>query len=136
MTALMPRFMRALIRRERNYLARGLITLPQLWALAEIAERDGCTMRALALAAQISPSTATSLVDRLTRLGLLRRQRSPRDRRAVLAVITPKGRRTLRHLANEKRRTLARLCRRVSPADRAVFVRVHEQMLAELQADA
>jgi len=43
----------------------------------------------------VHPTSVTSTVDALERLGLLRRTRHPTDRRATLARITPKGRRAI-----------------------------------------
>ena len=43
----------------------------------------------------VHPTSVTSTVDALERLGLLRRIRHPTDRRAMLARITPKGRRAV-----------------------------------------
>lgn len=42
---------------------------------------------------QLSPSTLTSLADRLERDGYIDRQRHPTDRRTVVLALTPKGRR-------------------------------------------
>lgn len=46
---------------------------------------------------QVHPASVTNAVDRLERQGLVERRPHPRDRRAVLAVLTPDG----RHLAAE-----------------------------------
>jgi DNA-binding MarR family transcriptional regulator len=44
---------------------------------------------------QVHPTSVTNAVDRLERDGLVRRVPSERDRRAVLAEITPRGRRVV-----------------------------------------
>jgi len=46
----------------------------------------------------VSLPTATGLVDRLLRDGLVDRRANPDDRRMVLAVITPDGRKLIRHV--------------------------------------
>ena len=66
---LMSQLMRHLMTQDRSYLARGLITLPQLWALHQVAERKTCTMRMLAQALGLKSSTVTGLVDRLVKIG-------------------------------------------------------------------
>lgn len=48
---------------------------------------------------QVHPTSVTNAVDRLEAAGLARRSRSDRDRRAVLAQITPEGRRVVRAAA-------------------------------------
>jgi len=83
--------MRYMMTQDRNYLARGLITLPQLWVLHQVAERQTCTMHMLAQAFGAESSTITGLADRLVKLGLLKAFNSQTDRRVVLAEITPKA---------------------------------------------
>lgn len=48
---------------------------------------------------QVHPTSVTNAVDRLEAAGLVRRRRSDRDRRAVLAEITPEGRRVVQAAA-------------------------------------
>ncbi len=76
----------------------------------------------------ITASAATQLVDRLERRGLLRRTRDPADRRAVVLVITPTGRRTYRATAREVRAMLDAVAGTMSPQGR----RALQQGVAEL----
>ena len=46
---------------------------------------------------RIDPSTMVSLIDQLESAGLAKRRPRPTDRRAREVVITPKGRRALKH---------------------------------------
>ena len=129
---LMPRLMRNLMNRDRNYLVRGLITLPQLWALHQVAECETCPMRRLAQSLGLKSSTVTGLVDRLVKLGLLRRFNSRDDRRVVLGAITSKGRNILEHLHAERRKSIVQMFRHVSPAERAAYLDIVEKILNAL----
>ena len=129
---LMPRLMRHLMTQDRNYLARGLITLPQLWALHEVAERKTCTMCMLAQALGLKSSTVTGLVDRLIKLGLLKRFNSQTDRRVVLAEITPKGRKILEHLDAERHKSVIHMFQHVSQKERAAYLDIIEKILKAL----
>ena len=131
---LMSRLMRHLMTQDRNYLARGLITLPQLWVLHQVAERQTCTMRMLAQALELKSSTATGLVDRLVKLRLLKRFNSQVDRRVVLAEITPKGRKILEHLAAERRKSVMHMFQHVSQKERAAYLDIIEKILKALSA--
>jgi len=56
----------------------------------------------------LSPSGMTSRLDRLEKLGLIERKASPDDRRSLLVVLTPEGKRVVdeavtAHVANETR---------------------------------
>ena len=128
----MHRLTQSQISQERNYLARGLITIPQMLCLHLVAERKTCTMRTLAQALDLKGSTLTGIVDRLVSLGLLRRFNSETDRRAVLAEITPKGREILEHLCAEKRKFIMNLFQRVSPQERAAILEILEKVVQTL----
>ena len=131
---LMPRLMRHLMTQDRNYLARGLITLPQLWALHQVAERKTCTMHMLAQALGLKSSTVTGLVDRLVKLGLLKRFNSQTDRRVVLAEITPKGRKILEHLDADRHKSIIYMFQHVSQKERAAYLDIIEKILKALSA--
>lgn len=131
---LMPQLMRYLMTQDRNYLARGLITMPQLWALHQVAERKTCTMRMLAQALGLKSSTVTGLVDRLLKLGLLKRVNSQTDRRVVLAEITPKGRRIMEHLYAERHQSIIHMFQHVSQKERAAYLDIIEKILKALSA--
>jgi MarR family transcriptional regulator, organic hydroperoxide resistance regulator len=65
------------------------LTASQVVALRELAEP--ITSRELANRMSCEPSNVTFVVDRLERLGLVRRQPHPRDRRAKEIVLTAEG---------------------------------------------
>lgn len=131
---LIPRVMHNQVKQERNYLARGLITLPQLWALRQVAEMGDCSMRMLAQSQGLKASTVTGLVDRLVKLGLLKRFANETDRRAVLAMITPKGRKIMSALHTEHRRSIMRLFQHISPKERAMYLAIIEKICHALSA--
>src|SRR3954471_23522374 len=55
--------------------------------------REGAMQQELGAAMGIDPSTMVALIDALERDGLAKRKPHPRDRRARVVSITPKGRR-------------------------------------------
>src|SRR3954453_1948162 len=57
--------------------------------------REGAMQQELGAAMGIDPSTMVALIDSLESAGLARRKPHPKDRRARMVAITPKGRRTL-----------------------------------------
>jgi MarR family transcriptional regulator, organic hydroperoxide resistance regulator len=59
------------------------LTAPQLWALKTLHHRGAMTVNQLAEALHVHQSSASLLVNRLERRGLVRRSRSPEDRRFV-----------------------------------------------------
>jgi DNA-binding MarR family transcriptional regulator len=63
----------------------------QLWALAVVVERPALTVSELAKALAIHQSTASNLIDKLVRQGLLRRERRDEDQRVVHLHAEAKG---------------------------------------------
>ena len=67
----------------------------QLWALSEIARREGMGVNDLAERMALHQTTASNLTNALVKKGLIRRVRDGSDRRFVHLHITSEGRRTL-----------------------------------------
>ncbi|HBA84302.1 MAG TPA: hypothetical protein DCZ95_09440 [Verrucomicrobia bacterium] len=127
---LMPKMLRLMIREERNYLARGLITLPQLWVMMTVSEQGPCTMQEVAQAINLKASTTTSLVDRLVDMDLVRRRHSTEDRRQVLAELSTKGRKMLEAIREEKQKSVVRLFEPLTEKERAAYLNILEKIMA------
>jgi DNA-binding MarR family transcriptional regulator len=67
----------------------------QLWALAEIARREGMGVNALAERMALHQTTASNLANALVKKGFIRRVRDGSDRRFVHLHVTSDGRRAL-----------------------------------------
>lgn len=94
------------------------VTLPQFRALVVLAGRGTVTVTGLAELLDIHPSTATRLCDRLVRKQLIRRTERSADRREVELALLAKGRRLVDRVHRRRRRDLARISARMSPAER------------------
>ncbi|KCZ94283.1 MarR family winged helix-turn-helix transcriptional regulator [Hyphomonas johnsonii] len=67
------------------------LTAPQLLVLQALARRGREKPSEIARAVSLSQGTITSIVDRLSRAGLVTRQRSETDKRVIDVVISAKG---------------------------------------------
>ncbi|MER5674821.1 MarR family winged helix-turn-helix transcriptional regulator [Pseudonocardia alni] len=75
--------------------AAGLgIGVTEAVALGELHHHGPLSPSALVTRLGIASASVTALLDRLTAAGLIVRERHPTDRRSVLVVLTPRGRRT------------------------------------------
>lgn len=87
------------------------VTVPQHRLLVLLATGGHQTVGALAEQLGVDPSNASRLCDRLQRLGLIERERSESDRRAVDVTLTGAGRELLEtvraHRLREVKRILA-----------------------------
>ena len=63
----------------------------QVWAMAVLARQPGIRVTELAAAMAIHPSTASNLLARAEKAGLVRRERSARDQRGVQLHLTAAG---------------------------------------------
>ena len=132
MITLLPQLIRGFARRESNYLSRGKITLPQLWVMEHLSRRKECPMNELAGFLRISRPAATGLADRLIAQGLVSREGDRADRRIVRVNLTPKGRKILTHIWEQKRRMLVDVFGRLSAQDRARYLAILEQVVEVL----
>jgi DNA-binding MarR family transcriptional regulator len=90
------RITRALDVHSRTLLREYHLTAPQLALLQEVERCGQAPIGSLAKAAFLGAPTATGIVDRLEKQGLVARVRSQSDRRQVLITITAAGRQLLR----------------------------------------
>lgn len=67
----------------------------QIWAMAIMARTPGLRVTELARALAIHPSTASNLLDKLERAGLVQRARSSEDQRVVQLHLTEAGQQVL-----------------------------------------
>jgi MarR family transcriptional regulator, organic hydroperoxide resistance regulator len=79
------------------------LTLAQGRCLRAIARMENCTLGELSQHLDISPSTASPLIDRLVRAGLVRREGDPQDRRTVRLRLSAKGRQMFDRHKEERR---------------------------------
>jgi DNA-binding MarR family transcriptional regulator len=63
----------------------------QIWVLAALRERPGLKVSELAQAMSIHASTASNLLDKIEKSGLVRRERNQEDQRVVRLYLTEAG---------------------------------------------
>lgn len=130
MVELLPKLIRGFARQESNYLSRGKITLPQLWALEYLSRKgEGTPMSELARFLGTSRPAATGLTDRLIGQSLVRREHDRKDRRVVHVAITAKGRGIISHIWEQKRKTITRVFGQIPSSDRAQYLATLERVV-------
>jgi DNA-binding MarR family transcriptional regulator len=90
------RIIRAIDLHSRRLSMISGLTIPQIVALRSIRDMGEVTTGQLATRMSLSQGTASTILDRLERRGLIERYRSSRDRRIVHARLTGEGRKVLR----------------------------------------
>jgi DNA-binding MarR family transcriptional regulator len=104
-------------RREfERHLGASAITAPQAFVLLAVAARDNANLMTLAADTGIDRSTMSDIVRRLVKRGLLTRQRSREDTRAVLVQLTEVGAQALLEIRQALHRSDAAVLA-IVPAD-------------------
>lgn len=107
------------------------LSTQELRVLCAVAEEKCCVMSGLAKAIRLSLSSVTGLVDRLVEKRLVRRDRSPEDRRVVEVALTDEGE-LLGKEALKRRLAYAReLLDALEPAEQESFLALLEKMKAK-----
>jgi DNA-binding MarR family transcriptional regulator len=94
------------------------VTAAQSSVLTTLLDRGPLRMGELAALEGVRMPTATSVVARLVKLGLVERTADPLDRRAVLVDITAQGREQIGELVAERNAHFAALLARLSAEER------------------
>ncbi|MGE5280383.1 MAG: MarR family winged helix-turn-helix transcriptional regulator [Deltaproteobacteria bacterium] len=121
---IMPALLRSMHKIQSDAVMRGHITVPQFLVLEFVIRRGELKMGDVARELRVSTPAATGLVNRMHRLGMVARRYDPKDRRIIRIVATPKGRRMVHTLFAERRRMIARLFGRLTPMDRAAYLKI------------
>jgi DNA-binding MarR family transcriptional regulator len=98
------------------------VTLPQYRTLVVLAARGPQRAAEVAVELGVTPSTATRMCDRLVRKSLIRRTRTPSDRRAVRLILTPTGRALVDEVTRRRREELNRIVAAIPARDHAALV--------------
>jgi DNA-binding MarR family transcriptional regulator len=109
------------------------LTLSQLRVLYMLQAGPGTPAGAVAAQLKVRPSTATGVVDRLVRDGLVRRERDDLDRRRVRIWLTERGMRVINELRARNRAQIWKIFRNFSEQDLADIDRTFNLLTSEAE---
>jgi len=98
------------------------ITPVQYGLLTSLAENPDMDQNSLGRELGIDRTNVADVLNRLTRRGLIERNRSKEDKRMVLARLTPEGERVTREMYMAMQRAQLRLLEPLPPAERTAFL--------------
>lgn len=110
------------------------LTVTQLRVLFLLREAPGMPAGALAENLRVTPPTVTGLVDRLVRMGVVKREEDPKDRRLVRNVLTEQGEEALGEVEREGRAFLTQIFERISAGQLSCLVDSLEALVAAADA--
>jgi DNA-binding MarR family transcriptional regulator len=115
------------------------ITMAQAKVLFVLTAAGELRMSELAARLQISPSSASELIDRLVELRLVRRTDDPTDRRQVVVTTTPEAHELLERFRDLNQRQLRQLLAHLDASELAVVdqsIEILGRAIARLRAES
>ena len=109
-------------------LARGKVSFPQYFLLGYLALQKNLTMTAIAAKMGHTTAAATGLVDRLEKLGYVRRTHASDDRRKIEVQITPAGLCLVAQIREDMVTSLSGMMRLLTPDEQRAWVQVYEKI--------
>jgi DNA-binding MarR family transcriptional regulator len=113
-------------------LARGKVSFPQYFLLGYLALQKHLTMSEIAAKMGHTTAAATGLVDRLEKLGYVRRTHASDDRRKIEVQITPAGLCLVAQIREDMVTSLRKMMNLLSPAEQRAWVQVYEKIFASM----
>jgi len=112
------------------------LTMPQCNVLTVVRERQAVTIKDLAEALQVSPPSASAMVDRLVDLGMVRREQSRVDRREVLVRISKQGEEAIDSFEAEMLVTIREILEQVGPETAQTWCDVYKRIRCVLDEES
>jgi len=114
-------------------LNRGNVSFPQYFLLGFLAQKGELTMTEIAKKMGHSTAAATGLVDRLEKLGHVKRGHARDDRRKILVQITQSGLRIVGEVRDDMVNNLLKMMEQLEPNEQRSWVQIYEKIFAYCQ---
>ena len=116
--------------RQFNFLKSNLgsLNLKEVSVLMLIGERGTSNMRSIAASMNMALSTATSVIDRMVKGQLVKRERTDNDRRVVLVSLTGKGKELTAMMQEESISIYAAMLRRLNENEQSTLIELFTKM--------
>jgi len=110
-------------------LVKGRLSFPQFLLLSFLVQDESpVTMTEISRRMQHTTAAATGLVDRLEKLGLIRRQQGPKDRRKVFVSISAKGVELVQEIRQDMVKNLLQLMGYLDESEQASWLTIYEKI--------
>lgn len=130
----MRRIIRSVDLYSKELAAKARITSPQLVCLLTLAEKGAMTATTISREVFLSPSTIVGILDRLEDKGLVKRERTSKDRRVVTVSVTEAGRELARSAPSPLQDTLTEALRTLPLAEQLDIATSLERVVSLMEA--
>ena len=107
-----------------NFLSKTNITSAQMIMLVSIHDHGRCKLKTLAKERNISPPTATGLIDRLVKAGYVKRESDPEDRRVVIVSLTKKGQKNVQDFLDTVKSRWKNILTHLNPKEQEQYLNI------------
>lgn len=129
------RITRAIDLHSKQLVKRAGLTVPQLLVMQAIRRGGKQSIGAIAADVSLSQATVTTVLDRLERGGLVRRERSDQDRRVVSACLTLDGQAKLEEAPEPMQTNFMREFARLESWERHMLTAALERVASMMDAE-
>jgi len=109
-------------------LSRGKVSFPQFFLLGHLCTQGPSGMSCIATLMDHSMPAATGLVQRLEKLGYVKRSADKEDRRKVLVQATTKGSRLVEGIRQEMAANLEKVMERLEPTEQRAWLDIYRKI--------
>ena len=117
---------------KSGFLSKSNITSAQMIMLVSIHDHGQCKLKTLANERDISPPTATVLIDRLVRSGYVKREASLEDRRVVMVSLTKKGEKSVQDFLSTVRNRWKKILRHLTSKEQEQYLNILKKIVSVL----
>ena len=114
-------------------LNRGNVSFPQYFLLGFLAQQGELTMTAIAKKMGHTTAAATGLVDRLEKLGHVKRGHATEDRRKIFVKITASGECIVREVRDDMVANLLKMMACLNSNEQRSWVQIYEKIITYCQ---
>jgi DNA-binding MarR family transcriptional regulator len=118
---------------EHSTLTRRDITTTQLLVLECLSTCGHCKMNTLVESLKGKFSAVTAIIDRLVKTGFVIREHGIEDRRTVFVTLSPKGKKILQEVYQQRRTAFMKVFSRVSAKEREEYLTILEKTVDQFK---
>jgi DNA-binding MarR family transcriptional regulator len=122
--AIISEVMKRAMRSQTDELAKGKITIPQFLVLHIVSKSGAQKMSFLAKEMGVSLPAMSGLINRLHKLGMVKRIYDQADRRIIRVSLTEKGKNLVKQVILQRQRMISNIFSTVRPQEREEFLRI------------
>jgi len=130
---LQPLIIREVIKRQKTFLARDMVSLPQAIILGMLSAKGECSMNELASYLSCTMSAVTPTIDKMLKKKVVSRKRSKTDRRVVNVRLLPKGRRINRKIDKARKAMTTQIFRALTEKEKRTYIRIANKIYEYLK---